>query len=223
MVELAIIEPNTEVVRHLVLAELLAQRGIENFKPEQLKRDDFGKPYLDLEESLIGYSFSNARFDGGSFGLMALADGSAIGIDVELWPKRSGNQVFVESVAAPEDDVILRGLGMGGYDAGLALWVIKEAALKCSGEVMVDPRNLAVSQYRDGPFRVSPSLLAGAALQEFSVALFELRVEKWPEHLFLCGAAMPQLHSFAQKTLQKISFNAVGWQLSQFAPRLKLN
>ena len=215
VVDLAIIEPNTLVERHRILVELLKQKGIDNFTFEQLKRDDFGKPYIELDERLIGYSFSNARFAGESFGLMALADGCAIGVDVELWPRRPNETVFLETVAAPEDKAVLRILGARGYDAGLALWVIKEAALKCSGDVMIDPRHLAVSQSCDKVLRVGPSLAARTAIPEFSVALFDLRFEKWPSHLFLCGAAVAKQHGKVLKTLKNIVSLQNQWLLSR--------
>ena len=214
VVELAIVDPNTLTERHRVLAELLAGLGVEKFNPEQLMSDAFGKPYLELDKRQIGYSFSNARHEDGSFGLMALVDGFAVGVDIELWPRRSNDKDFLKSIASPEDEGVLCVLSAGGYDAGIALWVIKEAALKCLGEVMVDPRHLAVSQYRDGLFIVGPSALAGAAHLEVSVKLFELRAEKWPELVFLCGAAMHKQFSTALKDFKVSRFHCVGWQLS---------
>ena len=74
VVEVAIVEPNTTPERHNVLERLLAERGVDGYQPEQLKRDDFGKPYLELNKRLIGYSYSSARFSTGSFGLIAIVD-----------------------------------------------------------------------------------------------------------------------------------------------------
>lgn len=214
VVEFAIVEPNTLAKRQVILAERMADKGIKNFKPGQLKYDTFGKPYLERDEGLIGYSFSNARFDGGSIGLMALVDGALIGIDVELWPRRPSDKVFLETVASPEDEAVLSVLGNGGYDAGVALWVIKEAALKCSGEVMIDPRHLAVSQSRDGLFHIGPSLTASTAIPMISITLFELRAEKWSELVFLCGAALYYESAKVTQNFRQPFFYGVGWHLS---------
>ena len=121
VVELAIVDPNTLTERHRVLAELLAGLGVEKFKPDQLTSDAFGKPYLELDKRQIGYSFSNARHEDGSFGLMALVDGFAVGVDIELWPRRSNDKDFLESIASPEDEAMLGVLSAGGYDASIAL------------------------------------------------------------------------------------------------------
>ena len=215
VVEIAIVEPNTPVERHRILVELLEQMGIKSFNSEHLKRNDFGKPYLALDEPLIGYSFSNARFAGGSFGVIALVEGAEIGVDVEFWPRRPSDKVFLETVAAPEDEAVLRILGTQGYDAGLALWVIKEAALKCSGDVMVDPHQLAVSQSRNNELQVGPSSAAGAPVPEFRVALFELRADKCPEHLFLCGIAVTKHFGNTLKAAKNIASHRNEWFLSR--------
>ena len=214
VVEVAIVEPNTTTERHNVFERLLAERGVDGYQPEQLKRDDFGKPYLELNKRLIGYNYSSARFSTGSFGLIAIVDDCALGIDIEQWTKQPGNEVFLESIAAPEDERVRGMLGKCGHDVGIALWVIKEAALKCSGEVMLEPSHLAVSMGRDGLFAVGPSQLAKGAILECKVALYELQAKKWPDNLFLCALAVPSIHEKKVSNLKNPKFKGVNWTLS---------
>ena len=219
MIDLAIVEPDGASARDMVLSQLLAQRGIEDFHKGVLKRDGYGKPYLDLPgDRKIGYSSSHARWAGGSFGLIALAENCAIGIDVEPWLEKTADEAFLETIAAPDDEAALAHLGVGGYDAGTALWVIKESALKYSGEVMTDPRHLAVKYKGKGVFMVLPSKLAGAPHPDVRVTLHVLQTLRLPASNFLVGIGMSascDVHNANMHVTQNLN---QGWKLSQLRP-----
>lgn len=219
MIDLAIVEPDEASARDMVLSQLLAQRGIEDFHKGLLKRDGYGKPYLDLPgDRKIGYSSSHARWAGGSFGLIALAENCAIGIDVEPWPKKAADAAFLETIAAPEDATSLTHLGGDGYDAGTALWVIKETALKCTGEVMIDPRHLAVRRERKGTFLVSPSQMAGAPHPDIRVTLYLLQNADLRIGLFLVGIGLSASCDAGTANMNVIQKLPQSWKLNSFEP-----
>ncbi len=60
-----------------------------------------------------------------------------------------------------------------GADPATLLWVIKEAALKASGEVMTDPRHLAVKRAGNA-FTVEPSVSASSPVPAAKICLFDL-------------------------------------------------
>ena len=219
MIDLVIVEPDEAPARDMVLSQLLAQWGIDSFQNDQLKRDGYGKPYLDLPEPRkIGYSSSHARWADGSFGLFALAENCAIGIDVEPWPKKAADAAFLETIAVPEDAASLAHLGGDGYDASTALWVIKETALKCTGEVMIDPRHLAVRRERKGTFLVSSSKMAGAPHPDIRVTLYLLQNIDLRIGLFLVGIGLSANCDAGKGNMIVIQKLSQSWKWNSFEP-----
>ena len=190
------------------LRALLEKLGIKNDAAIQFTRAPNGKPVLDVtSHSAIGFSRSYARIVGAEFTAVAVVQGCDIGIDIEAWSQKKAEDAFLETIASHEEKLALAHLAADGRDAGVALWVIKEAALKCTGEVMLDPLDLAVSLTKKGVFEVRSSRRAHAPHPDIDVRLFA--VER-AGILFLLGVALaygtyrPSFH------LQNIGTGATG-------------
>lgn len=169
-----------------------------------------GKPFLVLDQPRnIGYSLSHSH----EVEVIALLDEEReLGVDLELWPHRTVDPVFWDSVASPEDDRILKMLGQTGQDAGIAVWVIKEAALKCSGDVMTDPRDLSVTHLAKNIFRVKSSAKARSPHPEIDVSL----LNRPEENTLLLGIAMSADALRCGRKLRPVHFNVTGWKVAEF-------
>lgn len=218
---LGIVEPDTSRRRIEVLREMLLALGQDNAETIKLVRQPNGKQKLEFDDGLKWHcNFSRVRNAPQAFGLVAISGKTELGIDVETWPKTETNPDFLESISTSEDMRAIQSLSGFAQDASLALWVIKEAALKCAGEVMIDPRHLAVSVFRDGVYRTSPSLLAGAPVPDIIVALFHLSALKWPDTEFLCGIAMPSSENIIREGLLNPVLTGTGWQIAALNTRM---
>ena len=166
--------------------DLLARMGDGPDSSFAISRAVGGKPLLQVSASgHFGFSRSHARDSG--LTLLGLVRGHDIGVDIEHWPQGGCNLAFLESVASPEDAKAVAKLGATGRDVGVALWVIKEAALKCTGEVMTDPRDLAVHRQKNGVYRVRSANRASAPHPEIDVRLFTTETMNT---VFLIGVAL---------------------------------
>lgn len=200
--------------RHENLRKAFEFAGIEFSSVAKIDFAGNGKPVLALNsKDQVGYSLSHSQ----NIEAIALLDEARdIGIDLEIWPQRKADPIFLETVAAAEDGDVLNQLGLTGFDAGVALWVIKEAALKCTGDVMTDPRDLAVKHFRSHTFNVSPSAAARSPHPEIDVLLYVLKNEHDPNFVLLCAAAMPVNAWFHQGTIRVVEFDAANWKVAKF-------
>ncbi len=184
--------------------------GLDFLKFDVVRRTATGKPFLVFKTARnIGYSLSHAR---DIEAIALLNEERDIGIDLEVLPAQKDNPDFLETVACPEDVSTLKRLGGTGYDAGIALWVIKEAALKCTGDVMTDPRHISVTNITKNLYRVRPSALANAPQPEIDVALYILL----KEIVFLLAVAMPAGALKDARKFRSVEFSAPGWTISEF-------
>ena len=198
------------------LRGLFDQLGIGHGVEIKPTRAINGKPILDVSSlPAIGYSRSHARIAGGEISAIALVEGRDVGIDIEAWPAHKAEASFLEAVASPEDGKALSTLVAGGRDAGVALWVIKEAALKCTGEVMIDPRDLVVSKIHKGLFAVTTSMRARAPHPDIDVRLFILESEHALNQTLLVGIALARGAHMTNRELRKIQFQNSIWSLSE--------
>jgi phosphopantetheinyl transferase len=141
----------------------------------ELLRNHNGKPYLLHHGARIsGISFTHVRQPLPLFSLVALCDDPHVGIDAEVWPKDASDVAFLTSVASDEDASVVRKIENLNFDAARFLWVAKEAALKASGEVMVDPRGMAVELLKKNYIRVSAARRALAPFAEMRLRVFKL-------------------------------------------------
>ncbi len=140
-----------------------------------LARQPNGKPIVlvDGAPASVGIGISHARSTEGPLVAIAMIDGYNVGLDIEPLDQAATDADFLTSVASPEDGDVLQRLARLGIDPGRALWCLKEAALKGSGEVMTDPRDLAVRN-RKVLWRITPSHRASAPTPDFDAALFRL-------------------------------------------------
>jgi 4'-phosphopantetheinyl transferase superfamily len=185
--ELALVQPDDAQTRQQVLAELVGHRGIADF---QIRHDDLGKPHLDISQAVsLSYNFTHGRGEAHSFGVIGLSDGPAIGVDCAVWTEGIFDRDFWASIAAPEDAGLVERLGGKTHDSAVALWVIKEAALKCVGDVMIDPRHISVSSTGGGGFQIGTSSLGRKPLPHIYVQLFVLRPQNVGYARFLIGVA----------------------------------
>jgi 4'-phosphopantetheinyl transferase superfamily len=209
-----IVEPDTEQRRIEVLREMLLELGESNTEAIELLREPSGKQKIGFSDGRIWHcNFSRVRNALKPFGLLAISAEAELGIDVEVWPDSVADRDFLASISTPEDSHVIRSLEGFNRDAGIALWVIKEAALKCSGEVMTDPRHLAVSEFRDGFFRIGPSSLAGAPVPNVVVTLFQMKAPTWPDREFLCGIAQPYRDRTHAAALTRPALKGHSWQI----------
>jgi phosphopantetheinyl transferase len=198
------------------LQNLCREAGIEPASTCTVLRAQNGKPILSFNPAqIVGYSNSHVRRGKESINILALIEGRDIGIDLEFWPHGGSDSEFLKTVASNEDWSVLQRLQKSGHDAGIALWVIKEAALKCTGDVMVDPRDLAVHFKHDNLFAVSSSASAKAPHPEIDVALHILATIKDPNAIFLVGVALASGVHEENRKERVTQFNSSGWEMKK--------
>jgi 4'-phosphopantetheinyl transferase superfamily len=217
---IGIVQPDTASRRIEILRELLSAAGQSNTEKLKLVREPNGKQKLECVDGRKWHcNFSRVRNAPRIFGVVAISNETELGIDVEIWPKTAADPDFLDSVSTSDDARAIQSLARLNRDAGIALWVIKEAALKCSGDVMIDPRHLAVSESQDGFYRIGPSLLAGAPVPDVTVALFQMRASKWPDTEILCAIALPCHDRRIATTKLVPALTGVGWQIMALKTR----
>ena len=174
-------------------------------------RDEKGKPYRRLSANVVaGVSFTHVRQARPPFSLVAMCNNPHIGIDAEIWPLGKADPAFLDSVASFEDRPILARLGHLNYDPARFLWVVKEAALKASGEVMIDPRDLAVEMSHNGHIKVSSTRRASAPFAEIGVRILQLKPREGDETVLLAIAT-------TDIDAMKIAFSEPEWTLQTIA------
>lgn len=179
-------------------------------QPHDVLRSHTGQPQLFLKSGQqLGFSITHARKGKRPISLMAVATGLQIGIDAENWPLVEADPAFLASVASDEDTAILAKLSHIKYDLALFLWVVKEAALKASGDVMVDPRDLAVKMSHHGHISVSSTRSASAPFEEIGVRILQLKPSESDEIVLLAIAA----HGNSE---MNIAFSEPDWTLQPF-------
>ena len=162
----------TQSTRSATLAELIAAHGLAGFEPQ---KSESGKPYLRAADGrMAGLAICHVRKATAPFSVMAVSDEAAIGLDAEVWPKLASDEAFLRSIAAPEDAPLIASVRKAHRDPATLLWVLKEAVLKASGEVMTDPRHITVSLSPNGHIEASTSAAATAPLPRSILSLFEL-------------------------------------------------
>ena len=194
MIYLAVVEQDGAAKRGLVLQSLLDAAGLAEAGFQSVSRDESGKPFLQFEPGRHwGYSLSRFRTSNTPSVLMGVCDGMELGIDAEIWPNMTRDKDFLHSIMAPEDDKAIARLQGLPRDTGIALWTIKEAALKCCGAVMTDPRHLAVTAAKEGWWHVSAGALAGAPIPEISVKLLSVWQDQKQDAKILVAVAVASL------------------------------
>lgn len=179
MIFLAVVEQDGTAKRSMALHSLFDAAGLAEAGFQSIERDQSGKPVLRFEPGRHwGYSLSRFRTSHTPSVLMGICEDVDLGIDAEIWPNMTRDKDFLHSIMAPEDDKAIARLHVLNRDTGIALWTIKEAALKCCGAVMTDPRHVAVTAAKEGWWRVSAGALAGAPIPEISVKLVSI----WQDH-----------------------------------------
>lgn len=217
---IGIVQPDTASRRIEILRELLLAAGQSGAETVELMREPNGKQKLECDDGRKWHcNFSRVRNAPQIFGVVAISNETELGIDVEVWPETAADPDFLDSISTSEDASAIGSLAGLNRDAGIALWVIKEAALKCTGDVMIDPRHLTVSPFRDGIYRIGPSPLAGAPVPDVIVALFSIRALKWPETEFLCGVALPYSDRIVETAPTNPVFAGTDWQIMALKTR----
>ncbi|WP_112663396.1 4'-phosphopantetheinyl transferase family protein [Microvirga flavescens] len=97
-----------------------------------------------------------------------------VGLDIELLPSEEIQAGFLSAAIADEETDLLPHLSANRSQAETILWSIKEAALKLTGEVMTDPRHLAVTRLRDKDFLLDASMTASAPVRRAFVQLVDV-------------------------------------------------
>jgi phosphopantetheinyl transferase len=184
--------------------------GLDFAKFQRFSHAKNGKPILVLNPTAeISFSISHCK----NAELIALLnEDREIGIDIEVLPESDPDPDFLKTIASKEDHKIVRMLGSNGAEASIALWVLKEAALKCTGEVMTDPLHLSVAHISRNLFRVKSSASAGAPHPEIDVCLHVLTNETNTSTILLVGLAMPA----GVLINYPIHFAAEGWKVAKY-------
>ncbi|MDE2384869.1 MAG: hypothetical protein KGO53_09640 [Alphaproteobacteria bacterium] len=155
--------------RSATLARLLHDSGLG---PAHAHADAGQKPFLETPEGeALGLAIAHCRAARPPFSVMAVAETPLLGLDVELWPK-AADPALLAAVAAPEDAPLAARISALGHDPATFLWVAKEAALKASGEVMLDPRQIALTPSPNGHYLAASSASASAPMAETAVRLW---------------------------------------------------
>jgi 4'-phosphopantetheinyl transferase superfamily len=186
-----------------------------------MARDSNGKPFLlsDGRPASIGMSISHARGMGKGHVAIAIIEQHDVGIDIEHMDQPPTDAAFQASIACLEDNATCRLMTQAGLDAGRSLWCLKEAALKCSGAVMTDPRDLAV-RYRGKLWQVRPSRQASAPTPDMAAGLYRL-TDTAGSSLFLAIAlrtdAGHDMVSTLQSFRQLFHMDNPGWTIAALA------
>ena len=172
--------------RSTALVEITASLGLTH---ANLIRDDYNKPFLQTPEGQIfGLAITHIRKAAKPFSLMAASTCPQLGLDAELWNLAPRDDVFLNSVMAKEEAKLAATLKAIRRDTGVFLWVGKEAALKASGSVMVDPRHLALRQMGPNHFRAEPSKAATAPITPANVWFYTYAAPQLNQHVLLAVA-----------------------------------
>jgi Phosphopantetheinyl transferase len=110
----------------------------------------------------------------GDYMVVAMSREREVGVDVEVTPLSQGTAEPVAMAISDEDRPLLPFLAERQDHAETMLWSIKEAALKLTGDVMVDPGHVAVRRAGKGMFRVEPSRAARAPIHDAFVRQIRL-------------------------------------------------
>ncbi len=157
--------------RKAILAALLVQCGLRGF---EAKTATSGKPYLQAADgSLAGLAITHVRKAEPPISIMAVSENPALGLDAEVWPEVT-DATFLASILAPEDAALIAKARQQGRDPATLLWVLKEAALKASGEVMHDPRQITVGVSPKGHIQATISAAATAPLPRCKLWVFDM-------------------------------------------------
>ena len=138
-----------------------------------LARTETYKPYL-LAPGGQSCGLAIAHISRGAkpFSLMAASTDNNIGLDAEIWPSGIGDGVFRNSIMAKDDAKLAETFRAKVLDAGLLLWVGKEAALKATGNVMVDPRDISITKLKENFASAVPSKNAQALMPQTTLAYY---------------------------------------------------
>ena len=175
----------SESTRSATLAELIVAHGLAGSEPQ---KSESGKPYLRAADGrMAGLAICHVRKAIIPFSVMAVSDETAIGLDAEVWPKIASDEAFLRSIAAREDAPLIARARQAGRDPATLLWILKEAALKASGEVMTDPRHITVSLSPNGHIEASTSAAATAPLPRSMLRVFELSAKTTERDVILAA------------------------------------
>ncbi|MEO9168849.1 MAG: 4'-phosphopantetheinyl transferase superfamily protein [Aestuariivirga sp.] len=172
--------------RGLALATIISSLGLAQAK---LIRDDYYKPFLQTPEGQIfGLGITHIRKAAKPFSLMAASTYPQLGLDAELWNHAPRDDVFLKNVMAKEETELAQAVNVKGHDAGLLLWVGKEASLKSHGLAMVDPRHLALRQVSANHFRAEASMAATAPVTPANVWFYTYAAPEIGQHILVAIA-----------------------------------
>lgn len=119
------------VAAHALLRAALSQRAGVAPLDWRFAATQRGKPYLLDPPRDLRFSMTHTR------GMVAVAvtEGFEIGVDVEPANRRAESMKLAERFFAPEETAMLRALeGDARRDAFFAIWTLKEAVVKATGE-----------------------------------------------------------------------------------------
>ena len=199
----------TPDTRETTLQHLL---GHENLNGATAQRAENGKPYLLASGGMrAGLAICHIRKSVPPLSLMAVSHEAQLGLDAEVWPSAHADLAFLNLIAANEDAELIQRLRTTGRDAATFLWVIKESALKASGEVMTDPRNVSIEASTNGHFWASASRAATGPVTEAFVRVWQFNLKGWSEPSLVAVALSGPAAKAARRN--GISLEAVGLHL----------
>ncbi len=177
--------PNSRAEAITLLAKTIAM-------PDgQMIRADTRKPFLKGKGlGRCGLTITHVRRCAQPFSLMAASPWPNIGIDAEAWSQANRNKVFLDSIMASEEAELAQEITKRGLDAGLFLWVAKEAALKACGHVMVDPRDITISATGANRARASNSVVTNAKIKPANLAFYTFKPTATDETILLATATV---------------------------------
>lgn len=188
-------------------------------KPEEFEifSADNRKPRLNFRSGqLIGFSVSHPRHSVISTELIVVVENCDVGLDAEFWPIESDGPSFLRTIASSADSGVIEVLSKPGHDAGVALWLIKEAALKCSGNVDIDPQHLSITALGNSTFRAAANNEALLPQPEVKVYLYVLIDEKALQSPLLIGIALNSMVDRVKELLKALVIQTESWRLMSF-------
>ncbi len=145
------------VAAHALLRAELSRRAGGAPQDWRFGAREHGKPYLLDPSCDLRFSVTHTR----EMVAVALAEGVEIGVDAESGARRADNMKVAARFFAPQESAFLRSLDAAARrDAFFAIWTLKEAVVKATGEGLSRGLDSFVISLEDPP-RVTMRETAG--------------------------------------------------------------
>jgi 4'-phosphopantetheinyl transferase len=137
------------IAAHALARAMLTEATGKQTATWQFRPGTFGKPAI-VDEDASGLDFNISHTRGGAACAIAYHD---VGVDIEAADRQTGEDVAARFFSAEENALLLATPAAGRRDLFFAIWTLKEAFIKATGEGLQRP--LASFSFAFDPLRIS--------------------------------------------------------------------